>query len=322
MRRALAGAVVLALLVAACGRPSAEDTTTTSSTLPEESTTTTSTTTSTTSTTTSTTTTTTIPPTTTTTAPTASTVPGRWASRPLIVAPWGALGWWDGSKWVGTVASLPVSGGEDYQVVSFAGSGIVRGGAPTELCEPVFNPGVELSDPARLGEWPGPVGVAISAPWIVQPHLLEVLAPTSTHIGHARELLASHGLDIAAPIVKQVLRVDLEGDGVNEVVVVAASIEQPFWTVNPGDYSVAFMRKVVDGEVQTLILGGLIATAPGGEGDIQYVYSIGGIGDLNGDGKMEIVLHGSYYEGEWVEIWEYVNDDLGLMRRLSAGCGA
>jgi hypothetical protein len=50
-------------------------------------------------------------------------------------------------------------------------------------------------------------------------------------------------------------------------------------------------------------------------------FSVGAVADLNGDGRMEIVLTNAYYEGIGVEVWEYVDDDLGLVPQISAGCG-
>jgi hypothetical protein len=37
---------------------------------------------------------------------------------------------------------------------------------------------------------------------------------------------------------------------------------------------------------------------------------------------MEIVLDSAYYEGVGVEVWEYVNDDIGPTAQISTGCGA
>jgi hypothetical protein len=51
-------------------------------------------------------------------------------------------------------------------------------------------------------------------------------------------------------------------------------------------------------------------------------FTVGTVADLNGDGKMEIVVDSAYYEGLGVEVWEYVNDDLGPVPRVSVGCGA
>jgi hypothetical protein len=317
MKRTLTGLATLALIVAGCGQPAADTSSTSSSSTTSTSTSSTST-----STTIGASTTTTLPPTTTTLAsPPTTGVSGNWADEPLIVASWGALGWWSGSGWVTSSTELPVTGGEDYQVVAVSSSGIIQGGPQTELCEPLMNLGVELSDPDRLGEWPGPFGVAISAPWTVQPHLFQTMGDTATYQGHARDLLQSHGMTVASPVITQLFRTDLEGDGVNEVLVVAEEMSGVF-SPEPGDYSIAFMRKVVDGEVQTAILGASLHPDGGEDGDTPYSYSIGGVGDLNGDGKMEIVVSGKYYEGSWVEIWEYVNDDLGLVRQLQSGCGA
>lgn len=312
MRRPLL--TVVLLVVAACGGGQAEESTTSTSSTTSITLTPSTTSTSTTSTTTSTS--TTLPSSTTTTE---QAVDGDWAAQPLIVASWGAVGWWAGSGWVGSFGTLPVSGGEDYQVVAVSGSGVVSGGPQTELCEPLQLLGVELDDPDRLGVWPGPFGVAVSAPWEVQPHLFEAFTDDGTYAGHARDLLAGRGLVVPDPVITQLYRVDLEGDGVNEVLVVAENLTEPMFEAAEGDYSIAFLRRVVDGEVQTAIFG---ASVHPDAGAMPNSFGIGGVGDLNGDGKMEIVTSGRYYEGAWIEVWEWVDDDIGPMVQLSQGCGA
>ena len=79
------------------------------------------------------------------------------------------------------------------------------------------------------------------------------------------------------------------------------------------------MRKVVEGEVRTAILGENIVTSEGYYGG---AYVIGGVADLSGDGKMEIILNSAYFEGFGVSIFEYVNDDLGPVEVLDIGCGS
>jgi hypothetical protein len=246
-------------------------------------------------------------------------VAGSWAPQPLVVANWGALGWWSESGWVSSFDTLPISGGEDYQVVSVSGSGIVAGGPEVEVCEPIMNLGVELSDPSQLGEWPGPFGVAVSAPWVVQPNLVEQFTDDGTYAGHARDVLEGQGMDVASPVIKQLYRVDLEGDGVNEVLVMAENFTSPGSEANPGDYSIVFIRRVVDVEVQTAILASSLH--PSG-GEVPFSHAVGGVGDLNGDGKMEIVVSSRYYEGASVHVFEWVDDDLGPLEQLSQGCGA
>ena len=314
---------ILSLLVAACGGDESggsstvatEATTTTAfSSTPDPTVTTIAETTSTSSTTT-----TTLPPTTTT-------IPGNWADEPLIVSSFGALGWWNGSGWsqVNQGTILPISGGEDYRVAVLGLSASTTGGPQVTVCEPLDNPGVELANSAVLGDFPGPFGVAISAPWALVPHLVEQVEDDGTYAGFASNLLASRGLSVPNPVIKQLLRVDLEGDGVNEVIVVAEYIaNSPGLFASVGDYSIAFMRKVVAGEVQTAILGEAVVTevAPG---EIPFIlsYGVGAVADLNGDGKLEVVLSETYYEGAAVGVWEYIDDDLGPVNVLSVGCGA
>jgi hypothetical protein len=246
---------------------------------------------------------------------------GDWADEPLIATDFGALGWWDGSDWARAdeFGALPVAGGEDYQVASVVGAGIVVGGPQELLCEPLDILGVQFGDDAdELGEWPGPYGVAISAGWDIQPHLFEMIAPGLDHGGYARDLLAARGLAVDDPVIKQVIRTDLEGDGINEVLVVAQDIEGAYLP-NEGDYSIAFLRKVVGGGVETAILGESVMTD---DGDFPTGFSIGAVADLNGDGKMEIVVSAAYYEGLGVEVWEYLDDDIGPTPVLSVGCGS
>jgi hypothetical protein len=262
--------------------------------------------------------------TTTTTTPvsttTSSLLEGNWADLPLVTTDFGALGWWD-DGWLDAEneGALPVVGGEDYQTVVLDTISTTTGGPQTTLCEPLDLLGVELSDTELLGAFPGPYGVAVSAPWGLQPHLFEVLTDDGTYAGFASELLASRGLDVADPVIKQLIRTDLEGDGVNEVLVVAEDVT-PGYLLEPGDYSLAFMRKVVEGEVQTAILGNTVVLDE--EGTFGGAYTFGGVADLNGDGRMEIILDTAYWEGFSVWVFEYANDDLGPLMVLETGCGS
>lgn len=260
---------------------------------------------------------------TTTSASSTTTMPplaGSWADQPLVVADFGALGWWDGSDWVAAeeIGALPVIGGEDYQTSLLGVGGVTSGGSQDTVCEPLLNLGVQLADPELLGDWPGPYGVAISAPWVLHPHLFDEFADDGSYAGFARELLATRGLDVPAPVIKQLFRTDLEGDGTNEVLVVAEEVS-PGLFGQEGDYSIIFMRKVVQGEVQTAVLGDSVIIDP--DEDFLISFTLGTVADLSGDGQMEIVVDAAYYEGLGVDVWEYADDDLGPVPRISAGCG-
>ncbi len=246
---------------------------------------------------------------------------GNWADDPVVVAGFGALGWWDGSGWVQVEegSDLPLSGDESYQVAFLGLQAITTGGAPTTLCEPLLNPGVELDNEQLLGDFPGPYGVAISASWDLVPHLVEELEDDGTYAAFAGEILTERGLDVPDPVIKQVLRVDLEGDGVNEVLVVAEDVTDGLFAED-GDYSIAFMQRTVGSDIRTFILGeSVIVTA---DNPLVNAYSIGAVADLNDDAKMEIVLSSAYYEGLGVEVFEWIDDDQGLVSQITQGCGA
>lgn len=311
----------LLVVVAACSPGEAADSTTSSSSTSLA-----------TSTTTAPSTTTTAPSTTTTTLAATTTTPpgttttdaglaGDWADGPLVTTDFAALGWWDGSNWLDaeTEGALPVVGGEDYQVIVGSSVGLTTAGPQTAVCEPLGLIGVELADPNLLGTFPGPYGVAISAPWPLQPNLYDEEADDGTYAGFASALLSARGLDVASPVIKQVIRTDLEGDGVNEVLVVAESVT-PGFLLEVGDYSIVFLRKVVEGDVQTAILDETVVLDE--DGQFGGSHAIGTVADLNGDGKMEIVTDSAFFEGFGVTVWEYVNDDIGPTIRLQAGCGS
>lgn len=246
---------------------------------------------------------------------------GNWAELPLVTTGLGALGWWDGVSWIWAEeeGALPVVGGETYKLAVIGNEEIATGGPQTHVCDPILNLGVELDLEALLGEWPGPYGVAISAPWELQPHLFEAFDDDGTYAAIASGLLSNRGLVVPDPVIKQLFRTDLEGDGVNEILVVAEEISGGF-LAESGDYSLAFMRKVVQGEVQTAILGDSVITDP--EGAFNVAFTFGAVADLSGDGQMELVLDSAYFEGLGVAVWEYVDDDLGPMVVLETGCGS
>jgi hypothetical protein len=269
---------------------------------------------------------TTVPPSTTTTteATTTTTIgllDGTWAEEPLITTGFGAIGWWDGSGWRDAVTEgeLPVEGGEDYQVMVLDELSRTTAGPETTVCEPLELIGVELEDPDLLGGYPGPYGVAISAPWELQPHVFEAIADDGTYSGFASELLSTRGLDVEEPVIKQLFRTDLDGDGVNEVLVVAEKVTQGL-LLEPGDYSIAFMRKVVDGDVQTVILEETLVFDE--QDRFAGAHAFGGAADLNDDGRMELIVDSAFFEGFNVAIWEYANDDLGAVQVLQTGCGS
>jgi hypothetical protein len=155
---------------------------------------------------------------------------------------------------------------------------------------------------------------------VLQPHIVEETTDGGDYAAFAAEILADRGLDVDRPVIKQLIRTDLDGDGVNEVLVVAEEVT-PGFLLEPGDYSIVLMRKVIDGEVRTAVLDETIVLDEDGPGEFGGAHTIGTVADLNGDQRMEIVTNSAFFEGFGMSMWEYV-DDVGPVLALQSGCGS
>jgi hypothetical protein len=142
------------------------------------------------------------------------------------------------------------------------------------------------------------------------------------YIQATSELLETRVDGIPIINLTQVIRTDLEGDGSDEVIVAATTIPDDLISSQVGDYSIVYLRKVIEGEVQTAILGESIVDNLDNLFQDLAVFEIAAVSDLNGDGQMEIVVNGRVWEGAFLQAWEYINDDLGPVEVLSCGCGS
>lgn len=228
------------------------------------------------------------------------------------------MGWWS-EGWVvpETLDEIPLSGGEEYQVVMLDQPISTAIGSPPRLCEPSQTPVLDF-DPPLPGDHREPGAIAVIADWELRPSPVRVEGELAeVHTEAVTQVLMGLGIE-AEPTIYQNIVADIEADGTDEIVIVAKEHANDLFG-QPGDYSVAIMRKMIEGEWQTSVLETSIA-----EPDSAYIlsHSIAAIADLNGDGKMEIVVDAVYYEGSGTVAHEYLNDDLGSEPVLGGGCGA
>ena len=236
----------------------------------------------------------------------------------VVASRYGLMGWWsDGWVVPEDLAEIPLEGGEEYQVVMLDHPLTTAVGSAPTLCEPSQTPVMEFS-PALPGEFGDPGGLAIIADWELRPSPVRVEAELdAVHLDAVAQVLESLGVE-AEPAIFQNVVADIDGDGADEVVVVAKRVADNLFA-QPGDYSVVVLRKMVEGEWQTAILESSLA-----EPQSPYIlsHSIAAIADLNGDGKMEIAVDATYYEGSGTAAYEYIDDDRGPEVVLGGGCGA
>jgi hypothetical protein len=162
--------------------------------------------------------------------------------------------------------------------------------------------------------------VAITgASWQVAPRLVDQTAsPPPDLVDFASQFLADRGLEDPAPEVAQYLTVDIDADGSDEEILVAKRIP-PNLNGTADSYSLVIMRKQLDVEPAILIV-----SYSQGTSDSIYVVShyVVAVIDLNGDDQLELVIDGRYYEGSFTSVYEYIDDDLGLIEVLTGACGA
>ncbi len=166
------------------------------------------------------------------------------------------------------------------------------------------------------------VGIGTSRTWNPVPRVSKSInLNDKTYLNAVSAILRSKGLPKAKAIIEQAVRVDLDGDGVEEVVLTASNYGgsiSPSAKVN--DYSFVVVRKVVAGKVQTIVIAeeyikkNIKFGAPSR-------FEVSAIADLNGDGKMEIVLYGEYYEGSGASTYEIKGNKAVEIKQLETGCG-
>lgn len=250
----------------------------------------------------------------------------------VVVAREGVMGWWDGNRWVQAQDSAPLQGTEQFQVLGIGSEpAAAMGVSLTEGCVlDAPSVGVQLDpDPwgAEFGFEPfEPSPIAIAAPWDATPHPVVAFAPSDTHAEAAIEILTERGIDDPTPTFVQLLRTDIDGDGVNEVFAVVEQRTDQSGALIPapaGDYSIAFVRTVVDDVVHTQVLAEWIVVDQSEEGFIQdlEVQRFGAFLDADGDGTDEVALRSSYYEGSGVTLWDLAAPGQ-FEPVISTGCGA
>lgn len=219
------------------------------------------------------------------------------------------IGAHSGGKWLPSEqAGKALEPGRKYRLFTLSGeAGRATGGkaAPNpDVCPDVWQQ--ELT-PASENQ-----AIAVSAPWNPMPRTAKAADKTQeVYLNAVRDFLITKG--IRKPVVKitQLLRVDLEGDGEDEVLVSATHYRGEGDAVphstSAGGYSFVMLRRVVNGKVQTQLIQGEFYSSEK-ESAVPNRHQVTALLDLDGDGRLEILVQSMYYEGGATAVW-----------RLSAG---
>lgn len=222
-------------------------------------------------------------------------------------------------RWVdvGTTVSA-LSGGETYRVYTGSAlAGTATGSAPEKrggVC-----PGTLLSlSPAPAIE----MSLGVGGGWNAAPRTPSVGDGTAVHRDAVASLLAQEGVEVDAIEVNvaQVWTVDLDNDGHQEEIIQAARLKDGGATpaVDAGDYAVIAMMKQTENGLRTSAVA-VNAFPEAQELAYPWRYYVPNILDLDGDGRLELVVSGARFEGTQTTV--YVVDGDGTARPvMSGGC--
>ncbi len=157
------------------------------------------------------------------------------------------------------------------------------------------------------------------ADWNPVPRVPKLISVTDkTYRKIAADFLRTKGITKTKINLSQIVEIDLDGDASTEVLITGNFYKEGNMEAQtPGDYSFALLRKTVNGQVQNILIDGEFFTRRDYY-DPPNTREILAVADLNGDGRMEIVLDTHYYEGNWKQVFEI--DGTKLSKVLEASC--
>ncbi len=247
---------------------------------------------------------------------------------------WLPVGWWDGTGWrsVGIVTPdvpLPASSFDSVSVSSVELADSPRRGVTdyrTEEYTCIDDPGLPSivldSGLPDSTQWYGYRALAVTADWDIQPRPVRAVGlddPEYQQLGESL-VTASDEIDPTRGDVVQVVRADLDGDGVEEVLFAFEHYTAPdTGFATPGDFSILVARyPKADGSVADDLVFEHLVQSP-----VEYPAldraRVTAIADVNGDGAMEVAIGVTQWENATVTLYEF--RDGTLHQVMSSGCG-
>ncbi len=262
------------------------------------------------------------------------------SSSPSVVATrFATLGGWDGTGWAryGRPDEFtgPASVGDTFSIIQLDGTQTETTMESVGLVCDLGSTGSGsvgiLTSPEIPSEWGGANPIAVQAGWDLQPYPPAVeAAPSPFYFDAVKEFFAERQVEVGPIEITQWFNLDLEGDGVVEVVLSAKS-----QGLRPGQDSVTYpavsvvlLRRVVDEVAKTYFLSHSIFTEADGaslaEGEAPdvHTFDVSAFADLNGDGRLEIIINDQGFESAGTTVWEFINNQVGPRMVLGGGCGS
>ena len=136
---------------------------------------------------------------------------------------------------------------------------------------------------------------------------------TAVYRDYVMELLTDNGLEGESVFIQDIYETDLEGDGVNETLIIASNAGSG--EIKEGEYTFVVLRKIIEGKVESLFLVKDIITELPEDPTwrLVYQYKLCEVADLNSDGICELLIKRQYYEGYLYQVYQLQNDSFDMV---------
>lgn len=224
------------------------------------------------------------------------------------------------------VLAAKLKGGEKYRfytLTSRAGESV--GDKPKVMAD-------YCSDTMEIKHTPEPtpeIVLAVAGKWNALPRVPKILNNNDpAYRAATADILRQKRFRKPRINLTRVLRVDLDGDGIEEALVSASyytdglgSNAGPMaYRPKSGDYSFVFLRKLIRGKLRNIVIDGEFYPAVKEDTGPPSQYIVSAVGDVDGDGVMEVIVQGDYYEGGGNTIYRVKGSKIKAM--TWCGCGA
>ena len=169
------------------------------------------------------------------------------------------------------------------------------------------------------------LAISSNAKWNPLPRYAKKISLTNkTYRKIALDFLKTKKINTKSVKLENIFSVDLEGDGTDEIFLEATNYKDKNGeiggTARAGNYSFVLMRKMINGKPKNFLIEGEFHPKKPIQEDYISEFELSAFADLNGDGKMEVILYGLYsYGGVSTEIYEL--DKNRLKEVLGVECG-